>query len=384
MLNVMSIDKSDFSNEMSFMLLILREDIILEEETVKRYISNINWDNFLKLVTHHRVYSLMYVKLNKIGSSLIQEEVMLALRQLYKNNTVKMLQLTRELCVVCRTLNDQGIRSIVLKGPVLALHLYGELSHRTSKDLDILIDTNDVERTKKVLEKLGYCPDNTDAHLFWKKKSHHISFLHSLHSTQIEIHWRLNPDIISSPSFEELWQNKKIMVIYNQEFNHLGDEDLFAYLADHGARHGWFRLRWLIDIDRLVKNQIDIPRLNNHFKLYGGRIYVEQAVLLSNLLLSSKIPLDIQSLLISRKSIKLAQMALDGIKNSPNVEEGFTSKYKQSINSVLTGRQKTLLLLKRLLPSSLDAEILPLPRSFSFLYFPLRPFLWFWRLMKRT
>lgn len=233
MLNVMSIDKSDFSNEMSFMLLILREDIILEEETVKRYISNINWDNFLKLVTHHRVYSLMYVKLNKIGSSLIQEEVMLALRQLYKNNTVKMLQLTRELCVVCRTLNDQGIRSIVLKGPVLALHLYGELSHRTSKDLDILIDTNDVERTKKVLEKLGYCPDNTDAHLFWKKKSHHISFLHSLHSTQIEIHWRLNPDIISSPSFEELWQNKKIMVIYNQEFNHLGDEDLFAYLADH-------------------------------------------------------------------------------------------------------------------------------------------------------
>lgn len=384
MLSVMNVGESDLSTELSFMLYILRDDVILEEGKMQTYISNIDWSKFLNIVMHHRVYPLVYNKLRKNGSGLIKENVMLTLQQLYRKNTIKMLQLTRELGTACKALQDNGIRSMVLKGPVLTLQLYGELSHRTSKDLDILIDSCDVEKSKEVLTQLGYCPDNTDAHLFWKKKSHHISFIHSEHSTQIEIHWRLNPEIIKSPSFEELWQNKKTMMIYDQQFNQLGNEDLLAYLADHGARHGWFRLRWLIDMDRLFQNQIDPSRLHNYFKLYGGRIYVEQAALLSKLLLSSKVPLEIQSLVVSEKAVELAQMALEGIKNSTDLSQASDPKYKRSMVSALTRKQKMYLLMKRLLPSSLDAEMLPLSKPFYFLYIPLRPFLWLWRLLRKT
>ena len=35
----------------------------------------------------------------------------------------------------------------------------------------------------------------------------------------------------------------------------LGREDLFLFLVSHGARHGWSRLRWLIDIHQIVKTR---------------------------------------------------------------------------------------------------------------------------------
>ena len=49
-----------------------------------------------------------------------------------------MLHLTREMEIICKSFNDNQIKSIVLKGPVLAADLYGDLSLRTSSDLDIL------------------------------------------------------------------------------------------------------------------------------------------------------------------------------------------------------------------------------------------------------
>ncbi|WP_432704959.1 nucleotidyltransferase family protein [Bacillus cereus] len=33
----------------------------------------------------------------------------------------------------------------------------------------------------------------------------------------------------------------------------LGEEDLFFFLVVHEARHGWFHLRWLKDIDLLIR-----------------------------------------------------------------------------------------------------------------------------------
>ena len=38
-------------------------------------------------------------------------------------------------------------------------------------------------------------------------------------------------------------------MLSHQIYHYLGNEDLLSYLADHGARHGWFR-RWLMDIAR--------------------------------------------------------------------------------------------------------------------------------------
>lgn len=382
---IQPIDDFGQTNELKFMLLLLKRKETMPED-IRGHVSQIDWDAFLDFVIHHRVFPLIYLRIKNMGEDLIPERVTSNLHKLYKNNTIRMMQLTREMCEICSTLTESGIRTLQLKGPILALQLYGELSYRTSKDLDLLIGGSDVAKTTAILHQLGYQSDQTDQFIFWEKKSHHMSFFHPEKSIQVEIHWRLNPNIISSPSFEELWRRKGTITVYNQEFHHLGNEDLLAYLADHGARHGWSRLRWLLDVERLVNDhQIEKEGLTDYFKRYGGEVYVQQAVWLCETLLGSNLRLK-QFLPneANRKSVELAELALTGIQYGPNMSDKYVAKYKRNIHSAMTPKQKALLLVKKLLPSSLDAEVLPIAKPFFFLYIPLRPFLWFWRLMKRT
>ena len=51
---------------------------------------------------------------------------------------------------------QRGIRTLVLKGPTLALDLYGDVSLRTSKDLDILIPLTEIEQAERLMTELGY------------------------------------------------------------------------------------------------------------------------------------------------------------------------------------------------------------------------------------
>ena len=57
-------------------------------------------------------------------------------------------------------------------------------------------------------------------------------------------------------------------MLSHQIYHYLGNEDLLSYLADHGARHGWFRPRWLMDIARSLPI-ISGNDMRAHFERYG-------------------------------------------------------------------------------------------------------------------
>jgi len=384
-LDAIKLDLSEVSKELSFLLFILHDDL-LDEMIVKQYTSELDWKLFVKLVMHHRVYPLVYLKLKGLEPSLIPANVMETLHHQYNNNTIRMLHLSREMNHICKAFTNSGIRTLLLKGPILAIQLYGDLAHRTSKDLDILVHAEDVEKAEEILAQLGY--ESNDEHILdnWKKKSHHLSFEHMEHLAQVEIHWRLNPHFSESFSFDQLWERKNDVTLSNQTFHYLGNEDLLYYLADHGARHGWFRLRWLMDIERLLPT-ISSANMKIHFDQYGGQQYVGQAFILLSHLLSTKIPHDLELLTISSKSHRLAEMALYYIsrivKLNPVPEKSVAWHYNRYLFSLMSGKQKVAYLLNKFLPSSRDALLLPLPKPLHFLYYLLRPFLWFWRRMKR-
>ncbi|WP_170971768.1 nucleotidyltransferase family protein, partial [Peribacillus simplex] len=54
---------------------------------------NLDWNKFLQLARHHRVFPLIYSKINKINNEFIPSHVVQTLYQDYKINTIKMLQL---------------------------------------------------------------------------------------------------------------------------------------------------------------------------------------------------------------------------------------------------------------------------------------------------
>ncbi|MGM1050394.1 MAG: nucleotidyltransferase domain-containing protein [Bacillota bacterium] len=379
-----SIETTGFSKELILLLKILGSHSLDESHFV-----DVDWERFLDLAFHHRVYPILYVKLKEYTYERIPSSVIKTLHSKYSTNVINMLLLSSELEKINKEFIEHNVQSLLLKGPVLALMLYGDLSLRTSKDLDILVSPHHVTQAEEILVRLGYETEekDQDAINIWRRKQHHISYVHPVFLTQVELHWRMSLELPGA-SFEDLWERRITTTVSSSPINYLGNEDIFVYLVSHGSRHGWFRLRWLYDIDRMMsKEMINIKKLKQIYKSDGGQHLAGQSIILTSKLFSTKIPNELELLIHNKRSQKLANSALFFIHNKINLstdaDKNILGQHKHYLYSLMTGKQKFSLAINYLYPSPKDVVLLPLPKSLHFLYFPLRPFLWLWRNLKK-
>ncbi len=386
-------DNKSFSRELQLLLLILtlkNEDETILSNIVVQFV-DVDWHEFVQLSIHHRVFPVIYKKLQILKQDSIPAQAVTRLRSEYQKNVFRMLQLSGETEQLAKIFTSRKIRTLFLKGPVLATHLYGEISLRTSSDLDILIPIHDLERAEQLLESLGYQKDDYIVSVLndWKWRHHHITFFHPQKKIKVEIHWRLNPGPAREPSFEALWKRKSLSSnLNNNPVYMLGNEDLFLFLVSHGARHGWSRLRWLYDIHILLTKDIDWKAERKLLRHYGYSYFGGQAINLCKRLLNTKIPNEIKSLSDRKRSNRLAESALFYIRNIVNLHseplpKEVASYHKKHLFLLMSSEQKLLYIASFLFPYPEDARILPMPKFLHFLYFPLRPFLWAWRRTKR-
>ncbi|MBO2943785.1 nucleotidyltransferase family protein [Paenibacillus sp. F411] len=372
---------SAMPKELVFMLRLLREEVPAEA-LVRQCPPQLDWSLLVRLAMHHRVFPRVYLRLKELPKRLVPDDILEALRRQYQSNTVQMLHLTREMSTIQAALEKSGIRCLFLKGPSLAMQLYGDVSLRTSKDLDLLLHQDEVEKAEGVLKELGYIPEEERVLANWKQTSHHVSLKHAAHAAQVELHWRLNPHFSKAYSFDQLWSRRSAISVSGQTVYGLGHEDLLGYLTDHGARHGWFRLRWLMDIVKLTP-RLDALLLEHHLREQGGEHYAGQAWILASALFYVRIPVELHPFMKSAKSRQLAAMALHYIERivqlNPVPEKSVAWHYNRYLIALMDGKQRAAYFRNKLLPNSRDAMQLPLPRELHFLYYVLRPVLWSWR-----
>lgn len=380
------LEASHFPKELALLLYCMaKEPHDLATDAPPERFADTDWDRFLRLALHHRLYPELYAKLLRAGTDWIPALVLRALRGHYESNTWHMLRLTAEMERVGSRLADSGIRSIVLKGPVLAAELYGGLSLRTSGDLDILIPLRELDRAEKLLLQLGYVKDDYIHTVLndWKWRHHHLAFFHADNGTKLELHWRLGPGPGKEPGFQELWERKRTMAA-TAPIHYLGREDLFLFLVSHGARHGWSRLRWLQDIDRIARQPVEGARLFHLLKKHRLSHIGGQALALTQTLLATPLSPGLARLAQTRRAAGLAQEALFYIRREINLHheplpEEVAAYHKRHLFSLKAFPNKLLFLLSFMYPYPEDVEMLALPKRLHFLYFPLRPFLWAWR-----
>ncbi|WP_077623679.1 nucleotidyltransferase domain-containing protein [Sediminibacillus massiliensis] len=377
------LDKADIPKELMLIINIIKDK---KDHLDSRILTDINWDLFIEQVNHHRLYPTLYRRLKRLKKGIIPEYVMKSIEQQYKRNTFQMLQLSAEMEQISKLFSKADILTIFLKGPMLAHELYGDVSLRTSSDLDLLIPIDQLEKADRLLTDLGYEKDDYIQTVLndWKWRHHHVTYIHPKKRMKLEIHWRLNPGPSLEPSFRQLWERKSKCNLTSYPVYLLGKEDLFLLLVSHGARHGWSRLRWLLDIDRLVQQGLDWKKTCNLIKRYGYLQTGGQAVILANDLLNTKVSKEVRDLLQNKYSQKLAQEAVFYLETMINLHteplpEKVSNYHKQHLFALMSVRQKIFFILSFLFPYPEDADTLPLPKKLHFLYFPLRPFLWAWR-----
>lgn len=170
-----------------------------------------------------------------------------------------------------KILNKENIWFLNLKGPLLSQRIYGDPTYRAFRDFDILVRTEDVNRTIQLLKSHGYQSPGFEWPNTKKKQEitlHFINQLEMIHpetGVMFEVHWKLFSTRIAKPdTVERLFRENIESVEFGGEtLNQLSPEFELFYLIVHGGNHAWFRLKWLMDIHEILgRKEINWKKFN--------------------------------------------------------------------------------------------------------------------------
>lgn len=165
-----------------------------------------------------------------------------------------------------------GIRFIPLKGAVLGDLIYGDSSARRFYDLDFLISPGEIQRAIAAAATLGYepyeayntIPSDAAGWAALFAKDNHFICRHRTDKTDLELHWRFfRHSDFPKIAFDALYANETVeYCLSDHRFRKLSSEVEFAYILAHGAMHGWYRLKWLVDVsDYLAAVPMDLGKV---------------------------------------------------------------------------------------------------------------------------
>jgi len=223
----------------------------------------IDWTELLSLAYQHGVIPHLYWKLHQACPEALPKAVLHQLREQFDANLRRNLCLTGELLQVLNLLEAHGIPAIPLKGPVLAISLYGNLALRQFTDLDILVRKPDVLKAKELLISQSYRPLyrlNRIQEAVCLRNSNHYNLYREDPWIHLEIHWRMDPsDSVISLDWEGLWERCEPLALGGRTVLHPPPEDLLLILGVHGScHHFWQSLKWLCDVAQLLRVHQDM------------------------------------------------------------------------------------------------------------------------------
>lgn len=220
--------------------------------------AQIDWVKFLLLVDRHRVGGGVFHALQGFGAEIPRDVVQsLALSSLIirRQNAVA----AAETAALQLAFNKAQIPARFFKGAALAQQVYGSLDYKHSKDIDVLVAPDHARAAAVLLERRGYrlwspAPYLNDRQ--WSvllQADREVAMVQPSSGLQVEPHWRLayNPRLLSR--LDTTSPVEHIVLPGYGPVETFVREDHFAYLCTHGTEHGWIRLKWLADVNALLR-----------------------------------------------------------------------------------------------------------------------------------
>jgi len=222
-------------------------------------VSAIDWDFFLRIVRRHRIDGLAFHALAAAAAPW-PAETRLKLQAAAQRQANKSLGYAAETIRVCRLLQDGGIQVACLKGATLSILAFGDLGLRHSRDIDLLISPSDALRADEVLAAAGYVlempigPHSLSQKMHWIEHRKHFEYKERSKGIALELHWRLfdNQRFFAAVIEPATWVD--VSILGGRYLRTLSGPDLLLYLCVHGANHMWSRLKWLADVQSLLRH----------------------------------------------------------------------------------------------------------------------------------
>ena len=166
----------------------------------------------------------------------------------------------RRTAEISSALTTAGVAHLVLKGAPLSVQLYGDLTSRHAKDIDLLVAPEELGASHVVLSHCGFSRLTSTARApaddaMLRRVSKDETYV-SKDGVVVELHWRLFHNAKLLPwCQEDMHADGACVDVGSVQIPVLSSSRNFVYLICHGADHCWFRLKWLHDIARLLHQE---------------------------------------------------------------------------------------------------------------------------------
>ena len=361
--------------------------------------AELDWGRFLAWVARHGVAPLVHHNLRRAAPPSAPDAVLGQLHDWTMANARRALLQVAEAARITRLMGGAGIRSMMLKGPVLSLLAYGDATLRASRDIDLLVDPDKVREADRLIGQAGYRRFDPDfeltprQHQIFQRVRCQFAYCSEKNAVVQELHWRLSSNPALFPLEEQtLWSRPDQVHLQGIDLVTLPDDELFLYLCVHGSVHVWFRLKWLADIAALLWRMPPgaLDGIERRAHSLGVARPFHQALLLSQSLLSAPVPGPILArATLDKAALGSANAARRALcwKGSPS--EPAESRWFNTWVGLQAYRLRPELAYQWAewqdqLCSPEDWARMPLPEWLFFLYTPLRPFSWALRKVRKA
>lgn len=342
--------------------------------------AGVDWAMFGRIVARQRIEGLANEALKQAEVQL-PRDIAKALGAASANIARTSLAYAAEAVRLHDILEREGIGHRYLKGSTLSMLAYGGLGLKHARDIDLLIDPLDVERSCALLVAAGYrrvrpAEDVGDAGFQAWMAVYKESSWQNKTGLLVEVHHGLmdNPHLLEGVSIHSPSQD--VDIGGNARLPTLGKDELFAYLCVHGASHAWSRLKWLADVAALLKDEdaAELARLHDRAVELGAGRCAGTALLLCSLLFGSQLPSELDTrlrcdgptLCLVRTSVRMMTTG-DGAEELEQLVLG-TVPLHLSLFLLKPGLRYKLAELRQKLVRPDDHAALQLPRWLGFLY----------------
>jgi hypothetical protein len=162
----------------------------------------------------------------------------------------------------------------------------------------------------------------------------------------------------------------------------LKDDALLLYLCDHGSKHQWGRIKWLGDVAALLAQERsfcweNLLALADQLDLSRP---AAQAGMLVHWLYGISLPEPLVELIMRQK--RASDLACEAVKVMLRSRQGLSALHEGLNDGMslvrLRERLPRSVSLRSCLISTHEFKECPLPDGLFWLYYPLRPLLWFY------
>ncbi|MGD8277990.1 MAG: nucleotidyltransferase family protein, partial [Gemmatimonadota bacterium] len=232
-------------------------------------LTRLQWEQLRSEAARHHVLPMLYRRLERPEvRNAVPTDVLDSMRETFLVVAFRTTRLLRHTAGAVKLLEENGIRTMVLKGVHLAAAVYPEAAFRGMADADILIDRQNLARADALFVERGWGPlPRPDIERFCEK-SNHLAKLHEPDGITLEIHYHIErPTSPFRIPVEALWETAVPVDLEGVRTLGLAPEELVIHLCIHASYHHRYSrapLKGLLDVRAvLVRNAdaIDWPRL---------------------------------------------------------------------------------------------------------------------------